>query len=194
MPKLIDHDARQQEIAEAVWRLILREGVGAVSIREVAAEAGLSTGSVRHVFRSKSELLGYSMRLVHDRAAERVSAHVGVADVKERARAVLGELLPLDEVRRCEMLVNLALIAESPGHDELRQIAIGAQRALREGCELVLAGLAAEGLVAPDRDLGLEAERLHAVVDGLAMHLLVGAGDTPRSAQTVLAAHIDSLA
>ena len=65
MPKLIDHDGRRHEIAHAVWRIVLRDGVSAVSIRDVAAEAGLAVGSVRHVFGTKAELLEYSMALVH---------------------------------------------------------------------------------------------------------------------------------
>lgn len=194
MPKLIDHDARQQEIAEAVWRLILREGVGAVSIREVAAEAGLSTGSVRHVFPSKSALLGYSMRLIHERAAERAASHVDVTEVRKSALAILCEFLPLDDLRRCEMLVNLALIAESPGDPELGAIAADAQIAFRTGCTNIVRGLSGSGLVAAGRDLSVEAARLHALVDGLAMHALVGGGDTPESAVAVLEAHIDSLA
>ncbi|MEU5842602.1 TetR family transcriptional regulator C-terminal domain-containing protein [Rhodococcus sp. NPDC047139] len=194
MPKLIDHDTRQQEISEAVWRLILRGGVGAVSIREVAAEAGLSTGSVRHVFASKSALLGYSMRLVHERAAARAASHVDLTDVRKSALAILCEFLPLDDLRRCEMLVNLALIAEAPGHPELGVIAADAQIALREGCANILRGLSGSGLVAAGLDLGVEAARLHALVDGLAMHVLVGGGDTPESAVAVLEAHIDSLA
>ena len=57
MPKLIDHDSRREEIAEATWRVIHAQGISGVSIRTVAAEAGISTGSVRHVFPSKTDLL-----------------------------------------------------------------------------------------------------------------------------------------
>ena len=39
MPRTIDHDARRAELAEAVWRVILHRGIGAVSVRTVAAEA-----------------------------------------------------------------------------------------------------------------------------------------------------------
>ncbi|MFD4180909.1 TetR/AcrR family transcriptional regulator [Rhodococcus sp. NPDC058514] len=193
MPKLIDHDRRQQDIAEAVWRVILRDGVSAVSVRDVAAEAGLSSGSLRHVFASKADLLAYSMRLVHDRARARVLAHAAVEDPRERALAMLDEFLPLDDQRRCEMEVSLALVAEAPAHPRLREIALAAQRDLRAGCLAVLTGLLRAGLLAPSRDVEAEAIRLHAIIDGAAMHALLGETDTPDSARRLVADHLDGL-
>lgn len=194
MPKLIDHDRRQQDIAEAVWRVILRDGISAVSVRDVAAEAQLSTGSLRHVFASKADLLAYSMRLVHVRARDRILAHLDVADPRTRALAALSELLPLDDVRRCEMEVNLALVADAPSHAELGAIARDAQRSMREGCVAILADLARHGLLAPSRDVDAEAMRLHALIDGAAMHVVLGETDSPDSALAMLTAHLDSLA
>ncbi|QNG17563.1 TetR family transcriptional regulator [Rhodococcus triatomae] len=194
MPKLIDHDERQQLIAEAVWRVIVRDGVSAVSVREVAAEAGLSSGSLRHVFPSKSALVAYSMQLVHDRVRERIRTRLEITDPRSRALAICEEMLPLDDRRRCEMEVNLALIAESPGHPDLRRIALDAHHALREGCFRVLTDLSRHGLFDPERDVGAEALRLHALLDGLAMHLVLGENDSPDAAAGALAAHLDSLA
>lgn len=194
MPRLIDHDERQQHIAEAVWRVIRRDGVSAVSVREVAAEAELSAGSLRHIFASKAELLAYSMQLVHVRARDRIGAHLQITDPRERALAVLGETLPLDETRRCEMEVNLALISEAPAHPSLREIALSAHDALRFACTGVLTSLANNGLVDSSRDIGAEALRLHALIDGLAMHLVLGGNDAPEVAAAALAAHVDSLA
>ena len=74
MPKLIDHDRRREEIAEATWRVIHAEGISGISIRTVAAEAGISTGSIRHVFPSKTELLVHATELVGQRAWDRTSA------------------------------------------------------------------------------------------------------------------------
>jgi AcrR family transcriptional regulator len=193
VPKLIDHDRRQQEIAEAVWRVIQREGIGAVSVRDVAAEAGISSGSLRHVFASKAELLAYSMRLVATRVRERAQTHASITDPWQRALAVLDEVLPLDDRRRCEMEVNLALVAESPAHPLLKEIALDAQRQLRGACAAILTGLAQRGLIAPDIDVDTEAMRLHALVDGAAMHVLLGDTDTPDTAQRMIADHLRTL-
>ncbi|MFE6859415.1 TetR/AcrR family transcriptional regulator [Nocardia sp. NPDC057668] len=194
MPKLIDHAQRQQEIAEAVWRVIQRDGVSAVSVRDVAAEAGISAGSLRHVFASKAELLAYSMRLVQKRVRERAEAHAAITDPWERALAVIAEFLPLDANRRCEIDVNLALVAESPAHPLLKDIALDAYRELRAGCVTVLTRLADCGLIRPALDLDAEATRLHALIDGVALHALIGDADAAHTAEGVIAHHLRTLA
>jgi DNA-binding transcriptional regulator YbjK len=169
---LIDHDSRRHEIAEAVWRIVVRDGVSAVSIRDVAAEAGLAVGSVRHVFTTKAELLQYSMALVHERVAERVQAHFGQKGPGKLAEAVLAEMLPLDDRRRTEMAVNMAVVAESPSHPSLGRVALDAQRAVEGTCAAVLQVLRDHERIRADADLAYETDRLHALIDGLALHAL----------------------
>jgi len=195
VPKLIDQDSRRQEIAYAVWRVVLRDGVSAVSIRDVAAEARLAVGSVRHVFGSKAELLEYSMALVHKQTRDRVATHFAIKDPRKFAEAVLAELLPLDDQRRTEMAVNMAVVAESPPHPALRRVALDAQQAVADTCAEVLARLYDEKLIRPDADLAYEAERLHALVDGLALHALTAdAMDLrPKKILSLLRAHLSAL-
>ena len=196
MPKLIDQDSRRHEIAHAVWRIVLRDGVSAVSIRDVAAEAGLAVGSVRHVFGSKAELLEYSMALVHEQTRDRVAAHFAIKDPRKFAEAVLAELLPLDDQRRPEMAVNMAVVAESPSHPGLRRVALDAQQAVSEACVAVLTRLRHDDLIRPGADMAYEAERLHALVDGLALHALTAERKDlrPKAILAVLRAHLAELA
>lgn len=194
MPKVIDHDQRRQEIAEAVWRLILRDGISAVSVRDVAAEAGLSTGSLRHMFTSKADMLAYSMELVHIRLRARVRAHLAITDPRERALAMLAETLPLDEVRRCQLVVILALNTEAPSHPQLGELANSAQLEARKGYVALLRYLVRNGVVSERHDLDIEAMRLHAFVDGVAIHALLGGTDSPESALRMVTEHLDGLA
>ena len=193
MPKLIDQDSRRHEIAHAVWRIVVRDGVSAVSIRDVAAEAGLAVGSVRHVFATKAELLEYSMALVHQRTRERVTAHFAIRDPRKFAEAVLAELLPLDDQRRIEMAVNTAVVAESPSHPALRRVALDAQQAVSDACAVVLTRLQDDGLI--DVDLEYETVRLHALVDGLALHALTAQRNDlrPKIILAVLRRHLAEL-
>lgn len=193
---MIDQDSRRHEIAHAVWRIVLRDGVSAVSIRDVAAEAGLAVGSVRHVFGSKAELLEYSMALVHEQTRDRVAAHFAIKDPRKFAEAVLAELLPLDDQRRTEMAVNMAVVAESPSHPGLRRVALDAQQAVSEACAAVLTRLRHDDLIRPGADMAYEAERLHALVDGLALHALTAERKDlrPKAILAVLRAHLAELA
>jgi AcrR family transcriptional regulator len=195
VPKLIDHDSRRHEIAHAVWRIVVRDGVSAVSIRDVAAEAGLAVGSVRHVFGTKAELLEDSMALVHERTRERVATHFAINDPRRFAEAVLAELMPLDDQRRTEMAVNMAVVAESPSHHALRRVALDAQKAISDACAVVLMRLQNEKLVRPDADLAYETERLHALVDGLALHALTADRKDlrPKAILAVLGKHLAEL-
>ncbi|MHC3002927.1 TetR/AcrR family transcriptional regulator [Gordonia sp. GN26] len=193
MPKLIDRDERRAEIAEALWRIVLREGVSGVSVREVAGEAGISVGSLRHVFADKSELLEFSMRLIYERVAERVRTHGRVRDPLRRAEAILAELLPMDDNRRVEMHVNLALLTESVAHPGLAQAAREAFDGLRGLCAAVLTELRDQKVVATSVDVDSEAVRLHALIDGLAMHLLLDGSDSPARARRALRDHLHGL-
>lgn len=73
MPKIVDHDVQRVKFAEAAMRLIARLGLEGVTMRAVAAEAGLSYGSLFHYFDSKDELLMHAIRLTTSRQTTRAN-------------------------------------------------------------------------------------------------------------------------
>lgn len=176
MPRTIDHDARRAELAEAVWRIILDRGIGAVSVRTVAAEAGVVVGSLRHLFPTRAGLISFSAELMIARAAERIRAVVQTGDAPTDALALLRQLLPLTPDSRAELEVNLALIAETPALPELADIRDEAARQIRLLCESVVIALSGAPYDAPSDapEIAGDARRLHALVDGLALQLLHG--------------------
>jgi AcrR family transcriptional regulator len=170
VPRRIDIEKRKERLAEAVWTTIRERGIGAVSVRTVAAEAGVAVGSLRHVFPTRAELLRFSAELMVRRATDRVLATPRSGDPVEDATALLLHMLPLEPDSRAELEVNIALIAESPALPEVVTIRDHAHHQLGVLCERVVAMLAAGvGEVAATR----EARRLHAIVDGIALHLLM---------------------
>ncbi len=193
VPKTIDQNQRRAEVAAAVWRLIVDSGVSAVSLRTVAAEAGIVLGSLRHSFPAKADLLAYSMELVHTNAERRVRAHAGVTDPVDMVTAMLLELLPADDTRRTEMRVNVALIAESPAHPRLAELAERSQRAIAALCRQLCHHLAETGHLHATRDPDTEAARLHAYIDGAALHELVTRTDAARI-EAALRAYLKDLA
>ena len=84
-------DPRRTAIADALLRVIAREGLDAVSMRVVAAEAGCSLGMVQRLAGTRDDLLALGM----DRVIERVDARVTQAglDEEEPPRAFLGRLV-----------------------------------------------------------------------------------------------------
>jgi hypothetical protein len=106
---------------------------------------------------------------------------------------MLSEVIPLDPERMAEMRVNLALIVESPAYPRLAELALVAQQAVGGLCLEACRHLRETGLLHPDRDVRAEGERLHALLDGIAMHLVVdpaGAGE----ALSAVDRHLDELA
>ncbi|HXM56850.1 MAG TPA: TetR family transcriptional regulator C-terminal domain-containing protein [Candidatus Dormibacteraeota bacterium] len=176
MPRRTDHDARRRRIAEALLRLASRDGLEAVSLRHVAAEAGVSMGQVQHYFRSKDEMLRFALDVISERAAERIGRRAGAAagsgDAGALVRAILVELLPLDETRRLEAYVGFAFLARAavqPG------IADGLREQYRQLHGFVAAQIRSAqgaGATPAELDADREAVALLALVDGLAAHVL----------------------
>ncbi|HVQ50072.1 MAG TPA: TetR family transcriptional regulator C-terminal domain-containing protein, partial [Mycobacterium sp.] len=84
---------------------------------------------------------------------------------------------------------------ESPSHPALRRVALDAQQAVGNACAAVLTRLQDEKLISADADLGYETQRLHALVDGLALHALTAdARDLrPKKILGLLRAHLSAL-
>jgi len=75
MPKIVDHDAQRLTFADAAMRLIARHGIEGVTMRAVAAEAGLSYGSLFHYFDSKDDLLMHAVRQLTSSQTSRVNEY-----------------------------------------------------------------------------------------------------------------------
>src|SRR5260370_37299013 len=74
MPKIVDWDARRDEILSATWRVIARDGIARAPIRAIAREAGCSRGILAHYFDDKADILGSALLLSHRRAVARMGA------------------------------------------------------------------------------------------------------------------------
>ena len=170
MAKVVDHEQRRRELAHAVWRVIRRQGVDQASVRTVALEACWSPGALRHYFATQSELLAFAMRLVVERIEGRIAAIDQATDPREAVEQVLHELLPLDDERRAENEVWLAFTARALIDPALRDQHNDVHAALHQACASSLQTLAAAGNDNAGQAPALEAERLHALIDGLAVH------------------------
>jgi hypothetical protein len=77
---------------------------------------------------------------------------------------------PLDDERRAENEVWLAFTARALIDPELRVQHDEVHDALHEACSSAIETLAAAGRTNPGTATALQAERLHALTDGLAVH------------------------
>lgn len=198
VPKIVDPEARREEVVEAVFRVVRRHGLEQASLRNVAEEAGLAIGSVRHYFAGHTELMVFAMQAMAERVERRLLEHVErlatAADRMPVAESMLAELLPLDERRRDEATIWLAFATAARTRPELRPHAEEAFDGMRRLVRRVLDGARALGRLREDADLEVETDRLCALIDGLTVQAVlhpdrVDAGTMTRA----LRAHLASL-
>jgi len=173
MPKIVDHDKQRLLVAEAAWRVIRRDGMEQASVRNIALEAGISAGSMRHYFSTQSELLLYAMNLVSERVSNRITQMSFNASPLENMKLLLLELLPSTDEKRAEMEVWYAFTAKSKTDPVLKEHADKVYDELRHAMATVITYLIELNLSRTDLDKEMEIERLYALVDGLGIHAIL---------------------
>lgn len=176
MPKVVDHEERRRHIAQAMWRVIARDGLAAASARTVAAESAWSLGAVRHYFASQDQLLLFATTAMVDGVTARIrSVLTERRPGPARCQAVVEHLLPLDDERTGEVRVWLAVLIRAHVDSTFDELRIAGWQGTRQICRLVVTELAGQP---PPADLTQRLPRrfeshaasLHAWIDGLTLH------------------------
>lgn len=204
MVNRIDENQRRRELAEAVWTVILREGFDAASVRAVAAQAGLSAGSVRHFFRSQNELHIFAMeelsRDIGARITRTFEAARGEGDTPRGSRArkvaaeTLANLLPHDDETRLLYAANMQFTIKALVQPALAPVARAILGEIREFAGMIISDLVDLGAARLDLDIDTARNQLCAMLDGYALELLVDPDAfAPGEPERNLRAFIDSL-
>ncbi|TWS23626.1 TetR family transcriptional regulator [Tsukamurella sputi] len=204
MPKVVDPAERRNAIAAAAIETIARGGLDKATLANVAAQAGLAVGSVRHYFEGQASMIEFAMRWLADRIGARVLAIAGpvlageVGTMAERRRAtvdLLCELLPLDETRRREVTAWLALSAAAVYRPGLRPIVDDMHESVRGLTRVIVERSRAAGLSdGDDADLDADVERLAALIDGLAVDAILRPDRySPQRMRSVVERQLDRL-
>ena len=195
MPKLVDHVERRADIIEALFSLVRRDGIHEVSVRTVAAEAGMSPSALRHYFQTQDEMFAVALQSVVDRVRGRLEPLLPLLSGRAGALTVLEQMLPLDATRRGETQVYLAFATRAHPDRSLRRIRDLAEAESRMAIHYAVRLLAEGGALGAGRVAADEEPRLYAVVDGLALHGALWPRRHPSSALlAVLHAHVDEMA
>ncbi|RJO74122.1 TetR family transcriptional regulator [Nocardia panacis] len=160
MPRIVDHEQRRRAISAAACRVIAASGVANTTVRDIAAEAGCTTGMVVHYFAGKREVLRAALAAASSTVAERVAA--GISQTTD-LYALLGHFLPLDRTRTEEWRVWIAFRDSALQDEELARDHRERYRAWHEGVRLVL--ITAGHRAGPALDE--VAEALMVVIDGI---------------------------
>lgn len=179
MTRAANTQHKREEIAEAAWRVIEREGPQGASVRGIAREASYTTGVLSHYFRDKQELMTFAFELMVDRSTARIAQTAAESGPVE----ALAEFLPLDEERRREAKLWLVLIGASLADAALAEELGEHYRQAREAMWPVLSGALESAPEESPEDL---ADELLAVVDGITVDALTDPKRYPPERQMVL--------
>lgn len=198
MPKIVDHRARREELAQAAIDLMAEQGLAAASVRAVAQRAACSAGAMRHYFPDHQGLLRFAGEHLTEQLSQRIGA-IGFEGAEEDAPArvcrLCEELLPLDERRRRELIAYTELASldrEDAYWRGYRQEQNRRLRAFAERCVGLLAAARERDGRQPEVPTGTDggpagergraeltqrlARRLHWCVDGLAAQEIIYPG------------------
>ena len=204
MPRQVDHRQRRRQIAEAVWSVMATRGLDAVSLREVAAEAGISMGRVQHYFSSKDAMILHACEAMAEAAYEDAVGSPADAGAggegpvpaepasRHLVRNVLLAGIPHDETHRLGAGVWFAFLTKAAVWPELATVV----RRQLDGAHAFLASTLGEadaaGSLRDGVDPAAEAVALLALADGVVLRVMVGSLD-PQSAVAAVDARIAEL-
>lgn len=192
MPKQVDHEARRQLLLEALMRITRRDGWDAISLRRVAAEAGVSMGMVQHYFSTKDEMLRFAIEMMAEDTRQRIRRRV--ADLPQPpsprllVETVLTEMIPRTSRRESEAEAAKVWIRRVDLSQESRAV-------LNQGAVDLKTGLSGQLLLArsyTQADAERDADALMALLDGLIFNIVAGF-QTAESATAILKRQLDYL-
>ncbi|MFI6427412.1 TetR/AcrR family transcriptional regulator [Promicromonospora sp. NPDC050880] len=168
MPRVVDHEERRSQIVVALWLVIAEHGIEGVSLRHVAAAAGVSMGRIQHYFGTKEALVLAGCTALVDNAYGGYLETAG-ATPRERLLHIVSQQIPRDDGGRVGVSVWYAYVAKSINDDAVRQVLAEARRGAEDECARLIG---AHRGVHPDAAL-TQARRLLALADGLTLRVLV---------------------
>ena len=186
MPKVVDWDARRDEVLAATWRVIARHGLAGTTVRKIAREAGYSAGVLAHYFSDKQDILGSALVLSHRRVGERMDrGAVGLAGLAA-LRVVMLEALPLDPQRLLEAEIEVSFWGRSLGSPELAALQNAEFEKLWSRLRTLLLDAQRLGELAAGTDIEEATHRLVALIDGLSVEAVLYPARVPPGRQVAL--------
>ncbi|MBB5085224.1 TetR/AcrR family transcriptional regulator [Nonomuraea endophytica] len=177
MPRQVDHDERRRRLTDALLRIASTRGLQAVSMREIAAEAGVSLRVVQYYFTNKQALLESGLTELGARMERRFKQRTaGAGELTPRGvfAAVLGVILPFDEQSERDSMAWTAYYTAALTDPALAAVGLTLPNALENFLTVRLTAAQQAGDVAPDRDPRTEVAALLALANGLTSSVLSG--------------------
>ena len=189
MARQADHVERRRLFAAAALSVISRDGLEGLTLREVAREAGFTTGALTHYFQSKDEML----IAASEQAAEQVRAPMEEVALESSARQALRHLLytalPTTTVMKARWRFWVAFWERAAHSPQVNRVMQERYREWSGRIASLIRRAQEQGEARTNLDADLAARELVALIDGIGVQVLI-AGKMAAPAQRQF---IDSL-
>lgn len=175
MPKIINHEKKKEQIIQYAFNSIVENGVKGSTVRQIAKLAQMTPGQIRYYFPNHSELLNAVMSSVVSKIRRRIETIFTSDSMNtiDKAKTSLLAVLPLDQERLADMEVWMAFRYDMHEYGKSTL-----DDGLDELCTSILTLLNNDNLLKNNSTLRLDSMKLHALIDGLALHKLLNPNET----------------
>ncbi len=188
MPKIVDHEKRRHEVAEATWRVILREGLENTSFSAIAEELHSTTGVLAHYFRNKDALMLFALdRAMGDPVKQSLTVDLPVGF--ERMQAVLEIMLPIKPQRQMAWKVWVAFLGQAVSRPSLLKVQRQRYKVYRTILKAELTALETKRLLPHGTDLEAAGAGMIALIDGIGVGYVLEPKQYPPGLQKQLIAN-----
>jgi AcrR family transcriptional regulator len=184
---------RRVQLTSAAARVIARKGYEAATLRDVADEAGTSTGTLAYYYEGKDDLFAATLRAASERFQAELAAAVAAApSARRKLLAMAQAATPESSAGREGHAVWIDFWAQAARDESLRELNQRIYDRWRaEIVEIVREGQDA-GAFAAGADPDAFARGYAAVIDGLATHVVLHDGFGPAEMEAACSAYVDA--
>jgi AcrR family transcriptional regulator len=194
MPKVVDHDAQRVKFAEAAMSLIARHGLEGVTMRAVAAEAGLSYGSLFHYFSSKDDLLMHIVRHTSELQTHRVNAFTSQHSGLKALEHLLCDDAIITESTREDWMVWVTFLYKAALHESFAEMHAELIDGWLARIRRLLEDAQEAGEISRTLDVDFEAKAIWAYSAGIGQLSLLHSGLLPVDVQKqLISAYLEKL-
>jgi AcrR family transcriptional regulator len=176
MARQADHNERREAFAMAALRVIMRAGVGGLTVREVAKEAGFTTGALTHYFTSKDQVLILASECSAKPVREKMERGATEKSPLAALRKVVAESLPISPESRGYWRVWVGFWERASYNPDVARVMGERYDEWRGRLARIIRRAQVEGAAAEGFDAELAAQELVALVDGIGVQVLLGSG------------------
>ena len=125
MPKIVDHDEYRSTLLEATTGIFAQHGYSSISMREIASELGVSTGTLYHYFPNKEALFRAVMLSLAERDELVVDGEIAQQTDNPLGPlfALIGEQEPYFR-QHIQLMVDFLQVHGDEHHDQVQTVAL----------------------------------------------------------------------